>query len=152
MLCIDVRQGLATLLMCHQAEDWFARQQAQDSSQAHPANGYTHSAIPDIEGVDDTNGDGEEAEPAHQPAPTAAAHQPNGVAHQYTNGHVQQPVEAQLRHSDSSESEEEDGNDGQEEEEDGAEAVQVQCTFTFTLFSATSEYVLLCHAIFQGCR
>lgn len=84
----------------------------------------------------DTDGDGEtdseegEAEPAHQQAPPAAASQPNGIAHQYTNGHSQQQPEAHLRHSDSSESEEEDDDGEQEEEEGGTEPMQVQCAVT----------------------
>lgn len=80
----------------------------------------------------DTDTDGEtaseegEAEPAHQQPPAAAASQPNGIAHHYTNGHAQ--FGAQLRHSDSSESEEDDDDDGQQEEDRrGAEAMQVQC-------------------------
>ena len=79
--------------------------------------------------ADVTDSDGEtdseegEAEPAHQPASLTATTQPNGIAHQHTNGHAQ--PEAQLRHAVSSESEEE--NEDQEEEEDGGtQAMQVR--------------------------
>ena len=82
-----------------------------------------HSAVT----AHDTDSDGEtdseegEAEPAHQQAPPTDAVQPNGIAHQYTNGHAQ--PQTQLRHFASSESEEED-DDG-EEKEDGTQAMQV---------------------------
>lgn len=125
-----------------QEGDWSARQQSQDGSEAHAANGYLHSVVPahDIDRDGDTNSDGEEAEPAHQSAPNVAAGQQNGITHQYTNGHPREPLEAQLRHSDSSDTEEEDDDDGQEEEGDGADTMQVQCTLTLTF--TTSEYVL----------
>lgn len=106
--------------------DWSARQQSQDGSEVHAADGYLHSVVPahDIDPDGDTNSDGEEAEPAHQSAATGAAIQANGIAHQYTNGHAQEPLEVQLRHSDSSESEEEEDDDGQDEEGHGADTMQ----------------------------
>lgn len=132
-----------------QEGDWSARQQSQDGSEVHAADGYLHSVVPahDIDPDGDTNSDGEEAEPAHQSAATGAAIQANGIAHQYTNGHAQEPLEVQLRHSDSSESEEEEDDDGQDEEGHGADTMQVQCTPTLIYMFNTSEYTSFvpCH-------
>ena len=97
--------------------------------------------------ADVTDSDGEtdseegEAEPAHQRASLTATTQPNGIAHQHTNGHAQ--PEAQLRHAVSSESEEE--NEDQEEEEDGGtQAMQVRGEFDCVLVMSALQCV--CHA------
>lgn len=103
--------------------------------------------------VQDTNSDREtdseegEAEPAHQQAPSIAAVQPNGIAHQYTNGHAQ--PEAQLRHSGSSESEEED-DIGEEEAEGGTEVMQLWYQMCCHLIRNALHMSCNAHCMVQG--
>ena len=132
------------MLVCLQAQGWSARGQSQEASESHLANGHIHSTVIAHDTNSDVETDSEEgaAEPAHQQAPPAVALQPNGIAHQYTNGHAQ--PEAQLRHSGSSESEEED-DDGEEEAEGGTEAMQVQCKFhCVVILSGSTACVVQC--------
>lgn len=139
------------MLVCLQAQGWSARGQSQEASESHLANGHIHSTVIAHDTNSDVETDSEEgeAEPAHQQAAPAVALQPNGIAHQYTNGHAQ--PEAQLRHSGSSGSEEED-DDGEEEAEGGTEAMQVQCKFHCVVILSGSTACCVMLRVRQGIK